>query len=199
VAVRPGPQDRAMIVAALALAIASAVVAASTAILAWRQLAQARIANALPTAIALFAEFRRLTSERYAIPERLRGLDPNTPMSELPGETRVVALRLSHVLDNLGVLVAEGFVKPDLVAHRGDRPMGEARAAHHCRTRVERAPWRQRGLSALLRGSGVPSPSCRSSVNPTATSSVAERLSRVRKFDSCRGHPALRAEDARLR
>lgn len=73
----------AIILAAISVGIAAAS--------AWRQVQQARIANALPTAIDLFREFRLKTPARHRIPERLAGFDKKTPLTQLDGDVFDVA------------------------------------------------------------------------------------------------------------
>jgi hypothetical protein len=102
--------------AALAVAIASAVVAVGSVIISWRQLHQARVANLLPTAIGLFREFRNMTGGRHRLSPVLADIDIDVPLTKLPLEIRDDALRLAHFLDNLGFLVAEGLVRPEHVA-----------------------------------------------------------------------------------
>ena len=99
-------------VLAVVIATASAGVAGASAYFAWHQIQQARIANALPTAIDLFGDFRWTTRERHRIPELLAEVEDDVPLTRLPDEIITTA----HLLDNVGLLVAEGLVPVEIVA-----------------------------------------------------------------------------------
>jgi len=97
-------------IAAVAVATVSAVIAVFSVRYAKGQLEQARVANALPTAIELFREFRAMRESRHLALSQL----PSTPvpMNQLPRDV----IDLAHLLDNIGMLVAEDLVSAELVA-----------------------------------------------------------------------------------
>lgn len=107
-----------MALAALIISLVSAATAIAVSLVAWRQLREARIANALPAAIDLFREYRSdsLTTARKVVFAELGGAEESPAMSALPDNVRPSAYLISHFLDNLGVLVAEGLMKPELAA-----------------------------------------------------------------------------------
>jgi hypothetical protein len=84
------------------------------------QLTQARIANELPTVIGLFRDYRwpDMREARARLFDELQKgtVLEGVPITQLPEPIRGDALMVSHFLDNLGVLVAEGFMKPELAA-----------------------------------------------------------------------------------
>jgi hypothetical protein len=95
---------------ALAALIVAGISAALSVTTARRQAREATVANALPTAIDLFRDFRQMRDAR----ERVADLPANQrdPMSQLDREI----VSLAYLLDNIGVLVAEKLVRPELVA-----------------------------------------------------------------------------------
>lgn len=94
---------------ALAAAIVSAAISA-------RQLREARKANAFPAAIDLFREFRdpAFVADRNLLVRELRNCDPDAGMRGLPDGVRQAAFRVSHYLDNVGVLVAHKLIDPEI-------------------------------------------------------------------------------------
>ena len=107
-----------MALAALLIAIFSAVAAVVATAVTWRQLHEARIANALPAVIDLFREYRspEMTTARRIVFEKLTDAEKQLPLSQLPDDVRPAAYTVSHFLDNLGVMPAEGLMKPKLAA-----------------------------------------------------------------------------------
>jgi hypothetical protein len=103
---------------ALAIAIAALIVATVAAIVPVRQLREATKANAFPAAVDLFREYRnremvaarRLLSQELPAPENARAI------RDLTDDVAQAALKVSHYLDNLGVLVAHGLLRPELAA-----------------------------------------------------------------------------------
>lgn len=94
---------------AIALSVAAIVVALLSAWYARGQLHEARRASAMPLVIDMFREFREMRGARL----RVAGTDTtNVPLTDLHGE--IVAM--AHLLDNMGMLVAEGLVRPELIA-----------------------------------------------------------------------------------
>ena len=57
-----------------------------------------------------------MVEARRLLSDELRELDPEGGMRGLPDEVARAALRVSHYLDNLGVLVANGLLEPELAA-----------------------------------------------------------------------------------
>ena len=104
-----------MAVAALTLAGISLGIAVVTAYFTRGQLQQAKKANDLPTAIGMFREFRgKREARRIALAELPPGVHP---MKELRDDV----IELIHLLDNIGMLVAEDLVSAELVAgYMGD-------------------------------------------------------------------------------
>jgi hypothetical protein len=96
----------AIIIASLALALTAL------------QLAQSRKANAFPATVDLFREYRaeEMVHARRVLHQKLGSLDPDLGISQLPGEVRDAAERVSFYLDNIGVLIAHKLVHPKLVA-----------------------------------------------------------------------------------
>jgi hypothetical protein len=103
---------------ALAVAITALIVAAvAAAISAW-QLREARRANAFPAVVDLFREYRSadMVKARRLLDEELPRLDGKSGIRGLPDDVAQAALKVSHYLDNLGVLVAYELVEPDFAA-----------------------------------------------------------------------------------
>jgi hypothetical protein len=75
-------------------------------------------ANALPSVIGLFSDFREpdMRRARYRLFAGLPHVPPGTPISALPDDLRDDALLMSHFMDNLGVLVHHGFLSPELAS-----------------------------------------------------------------------------------
>jgi hypothetical protein len=103
-------------VAALAIAILALVVAIASAVISARQLREARKANAFPAAIDLFREFRDpgFVADRRLLLTELEDCDPELGMQGLPDRVRPAAFRVSHYLDNVGVLVAHRLIDPEI-------------------------------------------------------------------------------------
>lgn len=57
-----------------------------------------------------------MVAARKLLSEQLPGLDPAAGIRALPDDVAQAALRVSHYLDNLGVLVAHGLLDPKLAA-----------------------------------------------------------------------------------
>lgn len=102
----------------LAIAIAALVVAAGSAVISVWQLREARKANAFPATVDLFREYRArdMVAARRLLSEKLPNLDPAAGIRDLPDDVAQAALRVSHYLDNLGVLVAHELLDPRLAA-----------------------------------------------------------------------------------
>jgi len=101
---------------ALAIAILALVVAVISAVISARELREARKANALPAAIDLFREFRdpAFVTDRRLLLRELKNCDPEGGMSGLPDGVNQAAFRVSHYLDNVGVLVAHKLIDPEI-------------------------------------------------------------------------------------
>jgi hypothetical protein len=101
---------------ALAIALLALAVAIVSAAISARQLREARKANAFPAAIDLFREFRHpdFVADRRLLLEELKKCDPEQGMSGLPDGVRQAAFRVSHYLDNVGVLVAHKLIDPEI-------------------------------------------------------------------------------------
>lgn len=103
-----------MAVAAFVVAAISAAIALASAWFARGQLRQARVANSLATAFVLFREFRGMTDTRFRLGQRIaHDQDEQPPTFRELGDDVV---ELSHLLDNIGMLVAEDLVPAELVA-----------------------------------------------------------------------------------
>jgi hypothetical protein len=102
--------------AALIIAVVALVVAVISAIISARELREARKANAFPAAIDLFREFRDpdFVADRRLLLRELENCDPETGMSGLPDGINQAAFRVSHYLDNVGVLVAHKLIDPEI-------------------------------------------------------------------------------------
>lgn len=100
----------------LAIALLALAVALASAVISARQLREARKANAFPAAIDLFREFRdpAFVADRRLLLTELQNCDPEQGMQGLPGNIRHPAFRVSHYLDNVGVLVAHGLIDPEI-------------------------------------------------------------------------------------
>lgn len=103
---------------ALAIAIAALVVAAIAAVISVRQLREARKANAFPATVDLFREYRseEMVKARRLLSQELVNADPAEGIRGMPDDLARAALRVSHYLDNLGVLVAHELLDPKLAA-----------------------------------------------------------------------------------
>ena len=102
--------------AALAIAVVALIVATVSAAISARQLREARKANAFPAAIDLFREFRdpAFVADRRLLLRELENCDPAFGMSGLPDGVNQAAFRVSHYLDNVGVLVAHKLIDPEI-------------------------------------------------------------------------------------
>jgi hypothetical protein len=101
---------------ALAIAVVALLVALASAVISFRQLREARKANAFPAAIDLFREFRdpAFVADRRLLLRELQNCDSEQGMSGLPDGIREPAFRVSHYLDNVGVLVAHRLIDPEI-------------------------------------------------------------------------------------
>ncbi len=101
---------------ALAIAIVALLVAAAAALISAWQLREAKKANAFPATVDLFREYRsrEMVAARRLLSQRLP--DAASPIRDLPDDVAQAALRVSHYLDNLGVLVAHDLLEPELAA-----------------------------------------------------------------------------------
>jgi hypothetical protein len=95
------------------MAFASIVIALVALIVAGYALREARIANALPGALAFLGQYRDLAADRRLIVSELA---PELGMSDIPAEIRDQVDRVSHYLDQLGFLVDHQLVKAEVVA-----------------------------------------------------------------------------------
>lgn len=103
---------------AWAIAVAALIVAVVAAFISVRQLREATRANAFPAVVDLFREYR---SREMVAARRLLALELPSPedaqaIRNLPDDVAQAALKVSHYLDNLGVLIAHGLLKPELAA-----------------------------------------------------------------------------------
>lgn len=100
----------------LAIALLALVVATASAVISARQLRESRKANAFPAAIDLFREFRdpEFVADRRLLLTELGNCDPDKGMQGLPDHIRPAAFRVSHYLDNVGVLVAHRLIDPEI-------------------------------------------------------------------------------------
>jgi hypothetical protein len=105
--------DWASILATIAIVVSLAAVAIS-----WRQLREARRTNSFPAALDLFREYRSLemVQARALLRSDLAGYPADQGIRELPGAVGHAARKVSHYLDNLGVLVDNGLMDPQLAA-----------------------------------------------------------------------------------
>jgi len=105
-------------VAALVVAIAALAVAMVAASISVRQLGEAKKANAFPATVDLFREYRsvEMVKARRLLFHGLADADPTGGIRGMPDDLARAALRVSHYLDNLGVLVAHRLIDPRLAA-----------------------------------------------------------------------------------
>src|SRR5437867_1164734 len=89
----------------LAISLGALLVAVVAAVLAYRQVAQAKIANSLPVVLGLLGEFSATRAERYFIAHGLSLYKASAGVWGLPDEEREQVLRVLHYLDHLGFLV----------------------------------------------------------------------------------------------
>lgn len=103
---------------ALAIAIVALIVAAIAAAISGWQLREARKANAFPAVVDLFREYRaeEMVAARRLLSEELKEIDPPCAVRDLPDHLAQAVLRVSHFLDNLGVLLAHSLIQPHIVA-----------------------------------------------------------------------------------
>ena len=103
---------------ALTLAIFALIVSAVAAGVSIRQLREASKANAFPSAVDLFREYRNkeMVAARRLLSEKLPTLEDTGGIQDLPDDVAQAALKVSHYLDNLGVLVANDLLRPKLAA-----------------------------------------------------------------------------------
>lgn len=115
---------RHMALAALIISIVAGVAALVAVTVSWWQLHKARVANQLPAVVDLFGEYRSpgLTTERRIVFEQIGPAEQRLPLSQLPDHVKSAAVQVCHYLDNLGVLVAEGLVQPQIVAASSELP-----------------------------------------------------------------------------
>jgi hypothetical protein len=112
---------------ALGVAIVALVIAAIAVVVSAWQLREARRANAFPAALDLFREYRspEMVKARRLLFDELPKMDRKGGIRALPDEVAQAALKVSHYLDNLGVLVAHGLLDPKLAAgFLGDSTLG---------------------------------------------------------------------------
>jgi hypothetical protein len=103
---------------ALVIAISALVVAIAAAVISARQLLEVEKANTFPATVDLFREYRtrEMVAARRLISERLPQLSEESGFSGLPDDVAQASLKVSHFLDNLGVLVANDLLDPKLAA-----------------------------------------------------------------------------------
>ncbi len=103
---------------ALTVAIAALAVAAIAALISARQLTEATRANAFPATVDLFREYRsrEMVAARRLLSQKLPVAEDATAIRDLPDDVAQAALKISHYLDNLGVLVAHNLLRPELAA-----------------------------------------------------------------------------------
>lgn len=107
-----------MATAALLVSITSALAAFLAAGFSMYQLRQSRVANAFPSVIDMFREYRsrHVSYARTQVFTRLRTTDDPAAVSQLPTDLRQHVLTVCHYLDNLGVLVSEGLMDTKIAA-----------------------------------------------------------------------------------
>lgn len=98
----------------LIIAVVALLIALATAL---RQDIITRRGNALAIVVDLFREFRtkEFKESLRFVRKRLHSFDPDLGYARLPDEAKAHVQAVSHFYDNLGLLVAEGFVSHDLV------------------------------------------------------------------------------------
>jgi hypothetical protein len=105
-----------MIVAGFVVSLASVLIAGSAAVFAYRQVAAARVANALPVVLGLLGEFEQTRAERYFVMNDLARNPAELGVWGLPDEAREKVLRVLHYLDHLGLLVDRKLADDEAIA-----------------------------------------------------------------------------------
>jgi hypothetical protein len=102
----------------LTIAVAALLVAGIAALISARQLREATKANAFPATVDLFREYRdrEMVAARRLLSQKLPAPEHATAIRDLPDDVAQAALKVSHYLDNLGVLVAHDLLEPELAA-----------------------------------------------------------------------------------
>jgi len=103
---------------ALIIAVAALLVAVIAALISRQQLREATKANAFPATVDLFREYRNveMVAARRLLSQKLPAQEDATAIRDLPDDVAQAALKVSHYLDNLGVLVAHDLLRPELAA-----------------------------------------------------------------------------------
>ena len=105
-----------MVWASLGISIGAAVFAGFSALFAWRQVGEAGRLNALPVLVDLLQEFRGLDPERRFIFQTLPSYSPSLGISRLPDDARENVLRVYRFMEQFGLLVREGVVRPEVAS-----------------------------------------------------------------------------------
>jgi hypothetical protein len=107
----------------LAISILAFVLSVVGLVISTRQLREARRANILPAAIDLFREYRspemmmaRALVFKALKPSQGERPNPTLGLQDLPADVGASAIRVSHFLDHLGVLVANDLMSPEMAA-----------------------------------------------------------------------------------
>lgn len=103
---------------ALTIAILALLVSTLLALISAWQLREARRANAFPAVVDLFREYRsmEMVAARRLLSQRAKEFDESLGIAGMPDDVAQAALRVTHYLDNLGVLIAKELIGIELVA-----------------------------------------------------------------------------------
>jgi hypothetical protein len=101
----------------IAVSIGAVVVAGMSAVYAGQTARETRKMNAVPALLDFLREYRRYEAERRYVLRDLQGeCEPRLGITDLPDATRWRVLIVCHYLDQLGLLVDQGLVRPEAVA-----------------------------------------------------------------------------------
>jgi hypothetical protein len=144
----------------LGISAGAFVVSVAAVVLAYRQLAQAKIANALPVVLGLLDDFSDTRAERHFIIHDLSSFEASKGVWGLPGAEREKVLRVLHYLDHLGLLVDQklanekaigGFIGDAIISLWQSKKRGVGSPLFDAANR----PRRPRRLSRLVRSRQV--------------------------------------------
>lgn len=119
---RPGRGERipsdVMTTVSLIISVLALVAGGGATYYARHQAQTAKRASLMPAVIDLFREYRdpEMVSARRSVYQDMPGDAGGTRLAELPEPIHASAIRVAHMLDNVGLLVAEGLIPPPVAA-----------------------------------------------------------------------------------